>query len=102
MHADLSQWASDRSTDIQNKIIEGVTNGSIDHKIFDEDARIQAWINSHVDFIRTRLQHNISQTAPRDYGPLAAWTTEAADVAYSKAATDATQMAKTAANTHYE
>jgi hypothetical protein len=40
--------------------------------------------------------------APRDYSPLAAWTTKAANIAYSKAATNATQMAKATANAHYK
>ena len=102
MHADLQAWADDRSEDIKNKLIEGVINGSIDQKIFDEDARIQAWINSHVNFIQERLKANISKSVPADYEPLSAWTTEAADVAYKAATTKASEIAEREARKFYE
>ena len=102
MHTDLQAWADDRSEDIKNKLIEGVVNGSIDQKIFDEDARIQAWINSHVDFIQERLKANLSKIVPADYEPLSAWTTEAADVAYKAATTKASEIAEREARKFYE
>ena len=102
MHTDLQAWADNRSEDIKNKLIEGVVNGSIDQKIFDEDTRIQAWINSHVDFIQERLKANISKSVPADYEPLSAWTTEAADVAYKAATTKASEIAEREARKYYE
>ena len=102
MHTNIQQWANERTHQIQNKLIEGVVNGSIDQKIFDEDARIQAWINSHVEFIQERLKANISHSAPSDYKPLAAWATEAADVAYTRATDNATKAAEEAAQKYYD
>ena len=102
MHTDLQAWADDRSEDIKNKLIEGVVNGSIDQKIFDEDARIQAWINSHVDFIQERLKANISKSVPAEYEPLSAWTTEAVDIAYKAATTKASEIAEREARKYYE
>ena len=102
MHTDLQAWADDWSEDIKNKLIEGVVNGSIDQKIFDEDARIQAWINSHVDFIQERLKTNISKSVPADYEPLSAWTTKAADIAYKAATTKASEIAKREARKYYK
>ena len=102
MHTDLQAWADDRSEDIKNKLIEGVVNGSIDQKIFDEDTCIQAWINSHADFIQERLKTNISKSVPADYEPLSVWTTEAADIAYKAATTKASKIAKREARKFYE
>ena len=78
-----------------------MVNGSIDQKIFDEDARIQAWINSHIEFIQERLKANISHSATSEYQPLVAWTTEAADVAYTHATDNATKSAEEAAQKYY-
>ena len=102
MHADLQSWADNKAEDIKNKLIEGVVNGSIDQKIFNEDAHIQAWINSHADFIQERLKANLSKSVPADYEPLSAWTTEAADVAYKAATTKATEIAEREARKYYE
>ena len=101
MHTNIQQWADERTFQIQNKLIEGVVNGSIDQKIFDEDARIQAWINSHVEFIQERLKANISHSATSEYQPLAAWAIEAADVAYARATESATKSAEEAAQKYY-
>ena len=101
MHTNIQQWADERTAQIQNKLIEGVVNGSIDQKIFDEDARIQAWINSHVEYIQERLKANISHTATSEYQPLAAWAIEAADVAYARATENATKSAEEAAQKYY-
>ena len=101
MHTNIQQWADEHTTQIQNKLIEGVINGSIDQKIFDEDACIQAWINSHVEFIQERLKANISHSATSEYKPLVAWTTEAADVAYTRATDNATKSAEEAAQKYY-
>ena len=102
MHTNIQQWADERTSQIQNKLIEGIINGSIDQKIFDEDARIQMWINSHVEFIQERLKANISQSATSEYKPLVAWTTEAADVAYTRATDSATKAAEEAAQKYYD
>ena len=101
MTTNIHQWADERVAQIQNKLIEGVVNGSIDQKIFDEDARIQAWINSHVEFIQERLKTNISHSATSEYQPLVAWTTEAADVAYTRATENAAKSAEEAAQKYY-
>ena len=101
MHTNIQQWADDRTYQIQNKLIEGVVNGSIDQKIFNEDARVQAWINSHAKFIRERLKANISHSTTSEYQPLATWAIEAADVAYARATENATKSAKEAAQKYY-
>ena len=102
MHTDLQAWADDRSEDIKNKLIEDVVNRSIDQKIFDEDTRIQAWINSHTNFIQERLKSNLSKSVPADFEPLSAWTTEAADVAYKAATAKASEIAEREARKFYE
>ena len=102
IHTDLQSWADNRAEDIKNKLIEGVVNGSIDQKIFDEDARIQAWINSHIDFIQECLKSNISKSVPMDYEPLSAWTTEAVDVTYKAATAKASKIAEREACKFYE
>ena len=101
MHTNIQQWADEHTSQIQNKLIEGVVNGSINQKIFNEDARIQAWINSHVEYIQERLKANISHSATSEYQPLVAWTTEAADVAYTRATDNATKSAEEAAQKYY-
>ena len=101
MNTNIQQWADKCTTQIQNKLIEGVVNGSIDQKIFDEDAHIQAWINSHVGFIQERLKANISHSATSEYQPLAAWATEAADVAYTCTTENASKSAEEAAQKYY-
>ena len=101
MHTNIQQWADNRTYQIQNKLIEGVVNGSIDQKIFDKDAHIQAWINSHVEFIQERLKANISHSATSEYQPLATWAIEAADVAYARATENATKLAEEAAQKYY-
>ena len=97
MHTNIQQWAEERTSQIQNKLIEGVVNRSIDQKIFDEDAHIQTWINSHVKFIQEHLKANISHSATSEYKPLVTWTTEAGDVAYTRATDNATKAAEEAA-----
>ena len=101
MTTNIQQWADECTAQIQNKLIEGVVNGSIDQKIFDEDTHIQTWINSHVKFIQERLKANISHSTTSEYQPLVAWTTKAADVAYTRATDNATKSAKEAAQKYY-
>jgi hypothetical protein len=102
MHTDLSKWAETCSLEIQNKLIDALVNEAVDQKILFEDAHIQAWANTNIAFIRACICDYITKMVTTNDITLNAWTTEAADIAFSKAAATATTQTEATATAHYE
>ena len=98
----LTEWADTRSSEIKDKLIDALTSEAADQKILDDDPRVQAWANTNLEFIRTRLHNIITKTAATPDAFTRQWVSEAADAAYMIAARSSTAQAEEAASRHYD
>ena len=102
MSNNLTIWAETRTAEIRDKLINALVNEAVDQKILDEDERVQAWANSNLEFIRTRLHNIIRKQAGEPDTFTHAWISEAADAAFMQAARSSTAQAEAAASKHYD